>query len=85
MTCCNDFPDHKCPAPSIECIEPDEKILFVSGMAFTHENEPRCASEWRSSDRIDQISFSEFGIADSACTAGAILMRPVSEAATAGH
>lgn len=83
--CCIELPDHGCRTPSFECIKLDETILFAVGTSPAHEHEVGCTSDRRLSDCIAENSLSEFGIADSACTAGAILMRPVSEAAPAGH
>ena len=83
MTCRIKLPTCGCRTPSFERIGPDETIAFEIGMPSAQEREPRCASYWRPSDCIDKIPVSGFGIADPACAAGMILMRPVSGAAVA--
>ena len=85
MTCCIEFPDRWRRPLSIECAEPDEKTLFVTGRPSAQEREPRCAYDWRSSDGIDRTSFSELAIAEPAYAPGMISMRPVFGAAVAFH
>ncbi len=85
MTCCTEFPDRWRRPLSIECAEPDEKTLFVTGRPSAQEREPRCACDWRSSDGIDRTSFSELAIAEPAYAPGMISMRPVFGAAVAFH
>ena len=83
MTCIIEFPYRRCRPPLFERIGRDETIAFEIGMQSAQEREPRCASYWRPSDCIDKIPVSGFGIADPACAAGMILMRPASGAAVA--
>ena len=83
MTCIIEFPDRRCRPPLFERIGRDGTIPFEIGMPSAREREPRCASYWRLSNWIDKILLSGFGIADPACAAGMILMRPASGAAVA--
>ena len=85
MTCSIEFPDRWRWPPSFERVEPDETTLFAVGMPSAQDRIKRRASDWRSSDGIDSISLSEFGILDPAYAPGMMSMRPVSKAAVALH
>ena len=83
MTCCIECPDRWRRPLSIEFAGRDETISFAVGMPTAQEREPRCASDWRSSNGIDRIPLSELAVADPACASGMISMRSVSGVAVA--